>query len=92
MTELRRYFAAACGGAVAVTWMTAGAATALVCVAAAAASYGAAVFLQRGKVTRKRPPERAPRRAAVRVTRDVVFDRELPEPDSQPSATGSYGW
>ena len=90
--QLQRYVAAASGGATAVTWMTAGTATALVCLAAAAASYGAAALLQRGKVTARRRPERARRPVAERARPDVVFDRELREPDSQPSATGSYGW
>jgi hypothetical protein len=90
--QLQRYAAAAAGGAIAVVWATAGIDTALACVLAAAASYGAAVFLQRREVAPRRRAARAPRRAVPRPKPEVVFAGELPEPDSQASATGSYGW
>lgn len=75
-----------------MVWATAGIDTALACILAAAATYGAAAFLQRRNAAPRRRPARAARRAVPRPMPEVVFAGELPEPDSQPSATGSYGW
>jgi hypothetical protein len=82
--QLQRYFAAILGFGIAATWFEAGALAAFVCLVAAAASYGAAVFLQ---------PTRAARRAP-RTRREPVRRRAMPEPEapSEPSATGTYGW
>jgi hypothetical protein len=81
--QLQRYFAAILGFAIAATWFEAGALAAFVCLVAAAASYGAAVFLQPSKAARRAPRARKPPRP-----------REMPEPEapSEPSATGTYGW
>jgi hypothetical protein len=81
--QLQRYFAAIAGGALAVTWLTAGFVTALVCLAVAGVSYVAMAKVQQRKTPRARVPRQ--RRVAPR-----------PEPqleiESQPSATGTYGW
>jgi hypothetical protein len=61
--QLQRYFAATAGGAIGVTWMTAGIGTALFTLATATCSYGAVVFHQRRRpVRRTRPVVRAARR------------------------------
>jgi hypothetical protein len=88
-TQLQRYFAAVIGFAIAATWFEAGALAALVCVVAAAASYGAVVFLQPTRAVRRAP---RPRREPVRPRPQVVFDSEVREAPSEPSATGTYGW
>ena len=82
--QLQRYFAAILGFAIAATWFEAGALAAFVCLVAAAAAYGAAVFLQ---------PTRAARRAP-RARHEPARPRPVREPEapSEPSATGTYGW
>jgi hypothetical protein len=90
--QLQRYFAATAGGAIGVTWMTAGIGTALFTLATATCSYGAVVFHQRRRpVRRTRPVVRAARRRVPPARPEGLRCAEL-ELDSQPSATGSYGW
>jgi hypothetical protein len=90
--QLQRYFAAIAGGAIALTWMTAGIGTALFSLGAAACSYGAIAFHQRrGLVQRPRPVVRSPHRGVAPARPDGASRAEL-EVDSQRSATGSYGW
>jgi hypothetical protein len=90
--QLQRYFSAIAGGAVAVTWMTAGIGTALVALATAACSYGVVVIHQRRRVVRRpRSVARSPRRPVAPRRPERTFRIE-PETDLQPSATGSYGW
>jgi hypothetical protein len=88
-TQLQRYFAAILGFAIAATWFEAGGVAALVCVVAAAASYGAAVFLQPTRAVRRAP---RPRREPDRPRPQPVFDAAAQEEPSEPSATGTYGW
>lgn len=96
--QLHGYFAAALGWAVAATWLTTGFVATLVCLAVAAASYGAALLVQGNRSTRSTRSTRATRRPSrsakppARRRPDVVLERELAQGDSQPSATGSYGW
>ena len=88
--QLQRYFAAALGFAIAATWFEAGAVSALVCVFAAAASYGVAVFLQPARSARRTPRPRPVRPKPQPVPPPV--DSEADEAPSEPSATGTYGW
>ena len=90
-TQLQRYFAAVLGFAIAATWFEAGVIAALVCVLAAAASYGAAVFLQPARTVRRaRRPK--PVRPKPRPGPQPVLDSGAHEAPSEPSATGTYGW
>jgi hypothetical protein len=92
-TQLQRYFAAILGFAIAATWLEAGAVAALVCVVAAAASYGAVVFLQPARTVRRAPrPKREPARPRPQPRPQPVFDAAAQEAPSEPSATGTYGW
>jgi hypothetical protein len=88
-TQLQRYFAAIFGFAIAATWYEAGAVAALVCVVAAAASYGGVVFLQPSRTVRRAPRAK---REPVEPTPQGVFDAADQEAPSEPSATGTYGW
>jgi len=88
-TQLQRYFAALLGFAIAAIWFEAGAVAALVCVLAAAASYGAVVFLQPTRTVRRTP---RPAREPVRPRPQPVFDSQAHDAPSEPSATGTYGW
>jgi hypothetical protein len=80
--QLQRYFAAVAGGGIAVTWLTAGFVTALICLVVAGASYAGAAMAQRGGPSRKRATR--PRRVAPRPPQIEI--------ESQPPATGTYGW
>jgi hypothetical protein len=82
--QCQRYFAAIAGGAIAVTWLTAGFVTALVCVAAAVGSYAFSAMTQRRKAPRARSVrQRQPRPRPPQIEIEI---------ESQPSATGTYGW
>jgi hypothetical protein len=91
-TQLQRYFAAILGFAIAAVWFEAGVVAALVCVVAAAASYGAVVFLQPTRTVRRAPrPKRELARPRPHPRPQPVFDAAHEAP-SEPSATGTYGW
>jgi hypothetical protein len=88
-TQLQRYFAAILGFAIAAIWFEAGVVAALICVAAAAASYGATVFLQPTRTVRRAP---RPKREPVRPRPRPVLEAAAQDAPSEPSATGTYGW
>jgi hypothetical protein len=88
-TQLQRYFAAILGFAIAATWLEAGAVAALVCVVVAAAFYGVVVFLQPARTARGAT---RPRRDPAPPRPQAVFDSEVADAPSEPSATGTYGW
>jgi hypothetical protein len=89
--QLQRYFAAIAGGGITVAWITAGMGTALLSLAAGAGSYGAVLVRQRRKVMRRPPQVRPPRRRMATSRIAAVYRTEL-DVDSQPSASGTYGW
>jgi hypothetical protein len=105
--KLERYFVASGGAGFAAVWSLAGFTSALVCLVAGAACFGAAIVYQRGLLRRfiEAARERQTRQAAKRpaASRDSVATTRLAsrmetqaveaaDPESREALSVQYGW